>query len=854
MESQLLKTLFSDIRPDEFIAMRALVKNKPARTKGLYTPDISVAEEFAEKWYSSHDVYFGTCTRNAKKPEEEYAARGFAAWADLDADSSDPVLKRKVLKQALMDIILPPSIVVDSGGNGFHLYWLIHPTSDLDALTEVNSAITTAIGSDAVGDVARILRVDGTVNHKTMPPTPVTVLKLNERRYVLSDILVAAQLDSKVANKITSGSVRGFKSRSERDWHVIAKLVKAGMTDAAIEAIFNGHVIGAKLDERGGEKYFNHTLSRVRDKTGISEGSAVASASSDFGGIYEEGDCYYMIGSHGPVLLSTFVFDPEILLHGKSEAEQDVLVGTICAAGHEWPNIPLTRGAFVRAEKLIKELPLASWQWLGSDRDVRMLLPYLMARLRSIGLPRRRATAQLGYHDGVWVGSSQTLGPEGILTGHDANVVALPTKGERPAVVYSEEQPTKVEVAEFLKLVVQVNRPEVIWPVLGWWAACPFKTRLAEIGVRFPTLNLFGTRGSGKTSLITRIIQPLSGYIEGRAYDCNTTQFVMLSLLGSTNGVPVAFSEYRRTSLRAPDRILRYLLLLYDTGHDPRGRPDQSVVDYVLDAPITIDGEDALSDPAALERIIQINMHPEDIAEQSAEFEAFQDLTMMDLGKVGSHYLISTLDAEHHWDDALSICRQAFPQSLPDRVRRNLSVVVVGMLNIEKMAASFKIRWPSMTSEFVADVLGECLSNIVNPETGRTAIIVDEFIEDMINEAAKDTAHPFAFIYEPDVNEIWFHLSSAMGWWTIRRRMQNKPALDVAAIKAQLRERMFNAATGPKVGQYVVGREARTIEARTRWCYGVDVSAAGATGLDIPTRLDVFRPVSAKRKKEEEAA
>jgi len=176
------------------------------------------------------------------------------------------------------------------------------------------------------------------------------------------------------------------------------------------------------------------------------------------------------------------------------------------------------------------------------------------------------------------------------------------------------------------------------------------------------------------------------------------------------------------------------------------------------------------------------------------------------------------------------------------------------MLNIEKMAASFKVRWPSMTSEFVADVLGECLSNIVNPETGRTAIIVDEFIEDMINEAAKDTAHPFAFMYEPDVNEIWFHLSSAMGWWTIRRRMQNKPALDVAAIKAQLRERMFNAATGPKVGQYVVGREARTIEARTRWCYGVDVSAAGATGLDIPTRLDVFRPVSAKRKKEEEAA
>lgn len=856
MESQLLRTLFPDLRPDEYIAMRALVKDKPEQTKGLYASDIEEAEAFAERWYNTHDVYFGTCTRNAKKPEEEYAARGFAAWADLDASYADPVVKRKALKQALLDIVLPPSIVVDSGGNGFHLYWLIHSTGDLDSLVEANQAITAAIGSDTVGDVARILRVDGTVNHKTKPPTPVTVLKCAEQQYMLSDIVIAAHLESKLCHKITSGSARGFKSRSERDWHVITKLVKAGMTDAAIHAIFKSHAVGAKMDERGGDKYFEHTLARARDKTGISEGSAVAAATSDFGGIYEEDDCYYMIGAHGPILLSTFVFDPEILLHGKSEAEQDVLVGTVQASGHEWPNIPLTRSAFVKADRLIKELPLASWQWLGSDSSVRMLLPYLMARLRSKGLPRRRATIQIGYHDGVWVGSAQTLGSEGILTGHDAEVVALPTKGERPTVMYSEEQPTRAEMAEFLKLAVQVNRPEVIWPVLGWWAACPFKTRLAEIGVRFPTLNLFGTRGSGKTSLITQIIQPLAGYTEGRAYDCNTTQFVMLSLLGSTNGVPVAFSEYRRTSLRTPDRILRYLLLLYDTGHDPRGRPDQSVVDYVLDAPITIDGEDALSDPAALERIVQVNMHPEDIAEQSSTFEAFQDLTTMDLNKIGSHYLIGTLDADHNWDRALSICRQAFPQSLPDRVRRNLSVVIVGMLSIEKMAASFKIKWPKMTSEFVADALGECLSNVVNPETGRTAIIVDEFVEDVVNEAAKDAAHPFANLYDADTNALWFHLASAMGWWMIRRRMQNKPALDTAAIKAQLRERMFNAASGPKVGQYIVGREVRTIEARSRWCYGVDITAAGDTGLDIPTRLDVFRPVSAKKPKDkkEEAA
>lgn len=845
MESRVLRSIFRG-ELGGYIAMRAI---KGHDVKALYTTSITEAEQFAEQHRQTHDVYFGLCTRSERKPEADYAVKAFAVWADLDAENPDALVKRRALKKAMLALVLPPSLIVDSGHNGFHLYWLVPPTTNLDGIGNANTAVETVIGSDAVGDVARILRVDGTYNHKGDPPAPVRVLRADGAVYEISDIVAACRLDSKLVGKIVDGSIRGFKTRSERDWHVITRLVKAGLTDAAIRAIFKEHRVGEKARDKNGDKYLEHTLAKAREETGVSEDAAVAAADSVFGNIYEKDDCYWLMTQNGASQLSTFTFEPEILLQGKDATEQDVLMGTVHAAGYEWPNIPVPRKAFVRGDTLIKELPLAAWQWIGGDREVKCLLPYLMQRLRDKGLPKRTATLQLGFHKGLWIGSTQTLGPEGILANGDAKVVALPTKTERPSVTYSTKAATQPLLREFFKLVQQVNRPEVIWPVLGWWAACPYKTRLAETGVRFPTLNLFGTRGSGKTSLITQIVQPLSGYDAGRTYDCDTTQFVMLSLLGSSNGVPVAFSEYRRTSLRTPDRILRYLLLLYDTGHDPRGRPDQTVTDYVLDAPVTIDGEDALSDPASLERIVQVNMHPEDIAEGSRAFETFQDIATLDLRTIGTAYVIHTLapDAQPSWPVALELCRAAFPMQLPDRVRRNLAVVVVGLMSLQAFAVAHGVRVPAITAEFLRDVLQESLSNIVNAATGRTPILVDEFVEDVVNEAATDNNPQFAFWYDKDDNALWFHLSTALGWWTVKRRSQNKPSLDTAAIKAQLRERNCKQVEGPTVGQYIVGREVKTVEGRSRWCYGVSIKAAEETGLDIPAQLERFRPKVVKK-------
>jgi hypothetical protein len=72
-----------------------------------------------------------------------------------------------------------PSVVVDSGG-GYHCYWLLTTPILLDtpqqreSMRAYQAAWVVLMGGDtAAKDLARVLRVPGTLNHKYTPPRPV---------------------------------------------------------------------------------------------------------------------------------------------------------------------------------------------------------------------------------------------------------------------------------------------------------------------------------------------------------------------------------------------------------------------------------------------------------------------------------------------------------------------------------------------------------------------------------------------------------------------------------------------------------------------------------------------------------
>lgn len=831
-----LRKLFEHKPPNEYIYIR-----RGENTAFRFFQSVDDATEYCNKYKAHTDIYFGVCSYRTKEMSSKGVCAAYALWGDLDGESPkkpENESKEEKLHKCKTAFLLPPSITIDSG-YGYHVYWMIERTCELKEVSRTTQKLQRLIGSDPVHDVTRTLRVSETFNHKYESLKPVLIEDTTAYTYTLSDIDSVLELSDKITSRIRSGSKQGFKSRSERDWFVICRLVSGGLSDNAVATIFEVHPIGDKYREKHGDKYLAHTLARAREQTNTTPEDAQQARESVFD-ILEKDECYWAISkTNAKMQLSTFTFEPEVLLYG-TETQPDVLVGTIRASGNTWTDVTLSRKAFTRSDALLRELPKASWQWMGTDSWAKKLLPYLMERLRTKGLPRRKGVADLGYHDGLWVGSDQVITTDsGVLNKRDAPIAALPYKGERVSVNYATEEPTREEVLYFLRVVRQLNTPDIIWSIFGWLCATPYKTRLEEQGIRFPILNLYGTRGSGKTTIITNLIQRWSCYTESRTYDCTTTKFVLLSLLGSSNGVPIAFSEYR-SSVVGSNRILRYLLLAYDSGHDPRGRADQSVVDYVISAPFTVDGEDAIKDSAALERMIQVNMHPETISEGSQAFSSMQDLKSVNLEVIGTKYLQYTLSkGARPFSECIEMSKKIYPAILPDRVRRNISVVIYGLLEFQGFLETYNINSLKILPELLNDVIQQPLENVVNTETGRGTIIVDEMIEELVNEIVLSGGFPpFVIKYDAESNELWFHLSTVVSWWRQARKRQNRPILETAALKAQLREREYNPVQDSlREGQYVVGREAKTLQGKTYWMYGIDVESARKSGMDIPEHL-----------------
>jgi len=500
---------------------------------------------------------------------------------------------------------------------------------------------------------------------------------------------------------------------------------------------------------------------------------------------------------------------PTLLLQGDNE---DALICDVAANGFVWKDIAFPRSAFNDRKQFDKHLRISAWVWLGKDDDVRALLPWLLERLQAVGLPRARATSVLGRHEEYFVTNETTFSGTEVFTGKDSPLVFLETRREKPVIKVTDAAPD-------LTHLLSINTPEVIWPALGWYMATPYKPSLEKRNVRFPVLNVYGTKGSGKTSMI-KTMQRLLGYETPTTYNCTTTQFVILALLGGTNALPVAFSEFRAA---AAEKFLRFILLAYDTGHDPRGRADQSTVDYPLSAPFSVDGEDIIADAAAKERIVAVNLHPSSIEEGSTAFKAFRLLRDQPLEGFAPPYYQFTLrrDIQVQLARAQEVIAKVFPEVLPDRVRNNLMVSLFGMM-------SFSDFTNTQLPENLRCVLEPVLKAVWSPLLGRSMTLADEFVEYIVNTAALKHA---GFFHVVEKGVMWFQLATAFQSWLRVRRGGGQQSLDRDAIRTQLIER--DVGTGGK-GQYVILPKI----VQGTWCYGVDLEAAHASGLDIPDHID----------------
>lgn len=195
--SRFFGRLFGDEAPGHLI----LWTRQNKRSHCFEASDLEGAAERAEELARKYDVYVGVGLQGEAVPGKE-RGRGETVvavpglWLDLDIAGDDHAKKHlppdiPTALSLIAQFPLKPTIIVDTG-HGLHLWWLfqelylVRTDQDRARIQSLSRRFQATINSlagrrgwqfDNTSDLARILRIPGTVNRKSNP-LPVRVLEV----------------------------------------------------------------------------------------------------------------------------------------------------------------------------------------------------------------------------------------------------------------------------------------------------------------------------------------------------------------------------------------------------------------------------------------------------------------------------------------------------------------------------------------------------------------------------------------------------------------------------------------------------------------------------------------------------
>jgi len=480
------------------------------------------------------------------------------------------------------------------------------------------------------------------------------------------------------------------------------------------------------------------------------------------GEIYEDTCFYYCVTARGETkVVSSFTINPTMrvvtedgeLILGEAHTDKGTTVPAL--------RLPLT--SFHSKRDLIRQLPSADLQWTGSDNNVQGLLRVLARR----PVPRRPGSNMLGeYRKGehhVWLGPDCAISKDGFLTPSPVIYVPSGASLDKRVSYVPTDDDTFLEIASTVfRYLPQVNTPAVILPILGWFFATPMKASFMKAVGSFPTLFVWGTQGSGKSSLCIDIMWPLFGVRDAEPYSATETEFALLKLLTSTRSVPVFIDEYKPYDMQRQrlNTLHRYLRRLYRGETEERGRPDLKVNTYHLQAPVCVAGETRPTEAALLERIITSNPEKTTLKEKSGYRDAHRELRAVDLVLFAPRYIQFCLGRDFAAD--LEVARgvtQALlgERKVPVRIVENLTAMLLGVHLFEEFAKACGCELAEDLG--VPEAVDAILEDVLETDHG-VKNALDHFLE-MLGVMAVQGHLKHRIHYVFDNGRLALHLESA---------------------------------------------------------------------------------------------
>ena len=150
-------------------------------------------------------VLIGQTKATNKKPKKEEMTGSHWLWVDIDPRKGKPLEEERrrilnLLTDGLPLEVPPPTIVVDSGRGYWALWELAETVTDIALIERLNTDLASAVGGDSCHNIDRVMRLVGTVNHRTNQTARV-VLDDPERVYQPADFAALMLTGTNVATE-----------------------------------------------------------------------------------------------------------------------------------------------------------------------------------------------------------------------------------------------------------------------------------------------------------------------------------------------------------------------------------------------------------------------------------------------------------------------------------------------------------------------------------------------------------------------------------------------------------------------------------------------------------------------------
>lgn len=520
----------------------------------------------------------------------------------------------------------------------------------------------------------------------------------------------------------------------------------------------------AEVEDRG---FAAKRISEEQEDKAVTRGEVLFGRSCYYGYVKKkggDGDFVYDGDEEqdkGVERISNFVFEPHQLLVREDKQEElsvflrmegegsDQRFGPVAVPAMAWSSIARMREFYSHFGK---------YWFNGTSDNVSFLKAHLAFQTDEVVYTREKIgfTEHEGQRYFLWPGgvlSKNGLEEDLNICWHSSNPTPLGNELQRQFKLKEEgwdEDEVRELAKKVLPMLMDMNRPEVVLPLLGWIYACPFAPQVKEVMGMFPLLWMWATQGTGKTT-IAGIMSRLTGQ-SGTMGLCTMSSFALIKELASSDCVPLFLDEYRNDIGRNhKNNLLEKARVTANANSSlSKGTASQELKIYQIGRPLFVGGETPPTDAATLERCLISNPSKKDVSlERQLLFEELKEIPLWKLAVSFLRYAIdkgvaAQIEAARAELVTLEIAA-GFRGRIPLRNRSALVVMLLGLNHFQAWADSLGVPIKvGMDSQVFARVVATCLGedDVRVAEDGTTSLpaprtVVSTFLEEMHTMAVR---------------------------------------------------------------------------------------------------------------------